>query len=304
LLLCNSGMPSQDITLTAADGYKLAATLYTPDQAVVDPSTDRPQYIAIGCATAVPRGFYKRFCEYAASLGLHAIVADYRGIGGSKQGSLNGFKMDYADWSVLDLGAVVQYAHERGEVYLVGHSLGGHAIGQLPDPSVLKAVYTCGSGAGWAGWMLLGERIKVWCLWNVLGPVATTILGYQPMSKFGIGEDIPMGVYRDWKRWCSFPRYFFDDPAPDAKAIVAKFDRVRMPIAAAVSTDDLWAPPKSRDAFFSGFTKAKVDRIDLTAAQLGVQQIGHMGYFRKEVGAKLWPQIMTWLGQNGLHYTS
>ncbi len=73
-----------------------------------------------------------------------------------------------------------------------------------------------------------------------------------------------------------------------------------MPVAACVSTDDLWAPPKSRNAFFSGYTQTKVDRIDITAAQLGVAQIGHMGYFRKEVGAKFWPQIMQWLAQHGL----
>jgi predicted alpha/beta hydrolase len=292
-------MPSQDIELIAADGYKLAATLYTPEQ------TAQPtQFIVIGCATAVPRGFYKRFCEYAASRGLHAIVADYRGIGGSKSGlkngSLRGFKMDYADWSTLDLAAAVDYATQRGEAYLVGHSLAGHAIGQLPDPNVLKAAYLCGSGAGWHGWMPPAERLKVQIMWNVIGPVATTILGYQPMSKFGIGEDIPLGVYRDWKRWCSFPRYFFDDPAPDARAIAAKFTQVKIPLAAAVSVDDLWAQPKSRDAFFSGYTGTAVDKIDLNPSAFGVPQIGHMGYFRKEVGATLWPQIFAWLVQQGL----
>lgn len=293
-------MPSQDFTLTAADGYALAATHYIPDQATLDPISGRAQYVVIGCATAVPRGFYKRFCEYVNGLGLYAIVADYRGIGDSKRGSLKGFKMDYADWSTLDLAAVVSFAHERGECYLVGHSLAGHAIGQLPDPNMLKAAYLCGAGAGWAGWMPLAERIKVWLLWNVIGPVATTWLGFQPMSKLGLGEDIPLGVYRDWKRWCSFPRYFFDDPAPEAKAIAAKFDRVQLPLAAAASTDDLWALPKSRDAFFSGYQQTQVDRIDLAPAQLGVTHIGHMGYFRREVGAALWPQIMSWLAQHGL----
>jgi predicted alpha/beta hydrolase len=289
-------MPSQDITLTAPDGYPLTATLYTPERS----ASGTAQFIVIGCATAVPRGFYKRFCEYAASLGLHALVADYRGIGGSKQGSLKGFAMDYADWSNKDLAAVVDYAAARGEVYLVGHSLGGHAIGQLPDPNLLKAAYVCGTGAGWAGWMPTTERIKVWALWNLIGPLCTAFLGYHPMSKLGLGEDLPMGVYRDWKRWCSFPRYFFDDPALDAVAIAEKFKQVRMPVAACVSTDDLWAPPKSRDAFMSGYVNALVDRIDISPAQLGLSQIGHMGYFRKEVGAVLWPQIMGWLGQHGL----
>jgi predicted alpha/beta hydrolase len=59
------------------------------------------------------------------------------------------------------------------------------------------------------------DRIKVWVLWNVIGPIATNMLGYQLVSKLGIGKDLPLGVYRHWKRWCSFPRYFFDDAAPD-----------------------------------------------------------------------------------------
>lgn len=288
------------LTLTAADGYRLAATHYAPTHPCLDARTGRPQFIVIGSATAVPRGFYKRFCEYAATQGLHVVVTDYRGIGDSKHGSLKGFQMDYAHWSTHDLAAAVAYASERGESYLVGHSLGGHAIGQLPDPGLLRAAYVCGGGAGWAGWMPWHERLKVNVMWHLIGPVATRWYGYQPMSKFGLGEDIPLGVYRDWKRWCGFPRYFFDDPAPDAQAIAAKFVRVRLPIGAAVSTDDLWAPPASRDAFFSGFTQAPVDRIDLHPRALGVSGIGHMGYFRKEVGATLWPQMLAWLGQHGL----
>jgi predicted alpha/beta hydrolase len=294
-------MNTQHIQLAALDGFPLTATLYTP-QTPARSAQGKPQFIVMGGATAVPRGFYKRFCEYAASLGIHAIVADYRGIGDSmpSSGKLKGFVMDYADWSRYDLAALVQYAHERGQVYLVGHSLGGHALGQLPDPNRIQAAYFCGSGAGWAGWMPQPERTKVWILWNVLGPVATRLLGYQPMSKLGIGEDLPLGVYRDWKRWCSFPRYFFDDGAPDAREIAAQFSQVRLPIAANVSTDDLWAPPASRDAFFQGYTAATVQRIDITPQDMGVKQIGHMGYFRKEVGATLWPQIMAWFAQHGL----
>jgi predicted alpha/beta hydrolase len=142
------------------------------------------------------------------------------------------------------------------------------------------------------------ERYRAWLMWNVVGPVTTRLYGYHPMSKFGMGEDLPMGVYLDWKRWCAHPHYFFDDP--NAKAITDKFAEVRIPIAAAVSTDDLWAQPASRDAFFKGCSGAQVECIDLSPATLGVAQIGHMGYFRAHVGAALWPQILHWLGQNGL----
>ena len=91
---------------------------------------------------------------------------------------------------------------------------------------------------------------------------------------------------------------FFDDP--DAKAIFDKFAEVRIPIGAAVCTDDLWAPPASRDAFFKGYSNAAVDLIDLLPSSLGVRQVGHMGYFRPQAGQVLWPQILTWLARHGL----
>lgn len=285
-------MSTSHLQLTTADGYKLAATHY---------AAPGDQWIAIGSATAVPRGFYKRFAEFAQARGINVITTDYRGIGDSKYGSLKGFEMEYADWSRYDLAAAVDYALERGRVWLVGHSLGGHAIGQLPRPNELQAAYLCGVGAGWHGWMPKPERYRAWVLWNLVGPVVTRIYGYQPMSKFGMGEDIPMGAYRDWKKWCARPHYFFDDP--NAREITAKFADVRIPLAAAVSTDDLWAPPASRDAFFKGYTGTTVERIDFTPKTLGVKQVGHMGYFRAQTGEALWPQILGWLGQHGLRST-
>jgi predicted alpha/beta hydrolase len=281
--------PALPITLHAADGYRLAATHFpAPGE----------QFIVMASATAVPRGFYRRFAEFAQARGINVVTTDYRGIGESKVGSLKGFEMEYADWSRQDLAAAVDYAAARGKVWLVGHSLGGHAIGQLPDPNLLQAAYLCGAGAGWHGWMPLPERYRVWAMWNVIGPIATRLYGYHPMSKFGMGEDLPMGVYRDWKRWCAHPHYFFDDP--EAKTITDKFADVRFPLAAAVSTDDLWAPPASRDAFFKGYSNAPVEAINLRPDDFGVRQIGHMGYFRSQTGATLWPQMLRWLGQHGL----
>jgi len=281
------------LTLIAADGYSLVATHYP---------TGSDQFIVIASATGVPRGFYRRFAEFAQARGVNVVTTDYRGIGDSKPATLKGFDMQYADWSTLDLAAAVNYAALRGKVWLVGHSLGGHAIGQLPDANNLQAAYVCGGGAGWHGWMPRPERYRVWMMWNVLGPIGTRIYGYQPMSKLGAGEDLPMGVYRDWKRWCKLPHYFFDDP--EAKAITDKFAEVRIPIGAAVSTDDLWAPPASRDAFFEGYSNAAVDPIDLLPTSLGVRQVGHMGYFRPQAGQLLWPKIFQWLGRHGLKANS
>jgi predicted alpha/beta hydrolase len=279
----------KNFALPALDGYPLTATFFPADS---------KEFIVLAGATAVPRGFYRRFAEYAQSRGINVITTDYRGIGDSKHAPLRGFKMEYADWSRYDLAAAVQWASARGRVWIVGHSLGGHALGQLPQPELVKAAYVCGAGAGWHGWMPLPERYRTWFFWHVVGPIATRLLGYVPMKLIGGGEDLPMGVYRDWKHWCGFPHYFFDDPK--ARAITEKFANVKFPIAATVSTDDLWAPPISRDAFFKGFSGTHVDSVDITANEIGVKQIGHMGYFRTQTGAVFWPRMLAWLEQQGM----
>jgi predicted alpha/beta hydrolase len=256
------------------------------------------QFVVVAGATAVPRGYYRRFATHLAMRGVDVVTLDYRGIGGSRHGPLRELDADLSHWCTLDLGAAVAWAAERGPTWMVGHSLGGHAIGRLPDPGLLRAAYLCGTGAGWAGWMSRREAARVRLLWNVLAPVSSAAVGYLPMKALGMGEDLPRGVYRQWRYWCRLPRYFFDDPA--AAAVTEPFGRVRLPIAAMVTTDDAWAPPRSRDAFFSGYTAAPVERLDVHPSELGVSTVGHMGYFRGDVGRQLWPRMLTWLAGHGL----
>jgi predicted alpha/beta hydrolase len=280
---------AQDLTLPAVDGYPLAASHY-PGRG--------EQFIVVAGATAVARRYYARFADYAAGRGIDVLTVDYRGIGGSRIGKLRELDADLSHWCTLDLGAAVAWAAKQGPAYLVGHSLGGHAIGRLPDPALVTAAYTCGTGAAWTGWMPRREALRVRLMWDVLAPVSSAIMGYLPMHAFGLGEDIPRAAYQQWRHWGRMPHYFFDDPA--ATAITAPFAQVRMPIAAMVTTDDLWAPPRSRDAFFDGYPAAEVDRIDVEPAQLGVPAVGHMGYFHSDVGRALWPQMLAWLAGHGL----
>jgi predicted alpha/beta hydrolase len=281
----------QALQLTAADGTVLAATLF---------AATGPHWIVVGGATAVPRGFYRRFAEHAQARGVNVLTLDYRGIGGSAPASLRGYLPDYVDWARQDLAAALAYAQARGEVFLVGHSYGGHAIGLLPVPQrqALRAAYVVAGGAGWHGWMPWREQLKVQLLWHVVGPLATTLLGYQPLKRLGIGEDLPVSIYRQWKQWCRHPNYFFGDP--EAAALTRPFADVRLPIAAANALDDWWALPASRDAFFAGFVNAPLQRIDIDAAAEGLSGIGHMGYFRPAVGKVLWPRMLGWLRGHGL----
>lgn len=103
-----------------------------------------------------------------------------------------------------------------------------------------------------------------------------------------------MGVYRQWRQWCKFPHYFFDDPS--AINQVQGFKTLDFPVLAANATDDLWAVPKSRDAFLWGFENADISRLDIDPAILGLKEIGHMGYFRSNC-KPLWENALHWFDQ-------
>jgi len=176
----------------------------------------------------------------------------------------------------------------------LGHSFGGHAFGLLPNHERVAKFYTFGTGAGWHGWMPALERIKVLAMWHGLGPLLTAGSGYLSWSNIGMGEDLPLDAYHQWKRWCRYPNYFFGDPT--LQHLARDFERVRTPIVAANSIDDRWSPPKSRDAFMTGYKSAALNTLDIDPAQVGLHRIGHMGYF-KSSALPLWRAALEWFEQ-------
>jgi predicted alpha/beta hydrolase len=283
------------LTLHAADGYALTALRYPSH------GPEHARLIVAG-ATGVPQGFYRRFAEYAAARGYTVLTLDYRGIGQSAPASLRGFRMDYLDWGRLDLAAAVDAMASANDVdasapsarvplYMVGHSYGGHAFGLLPNHDRVDGLYTFATGAGWHGWMPPLERLRVKLMWNVIGPLLTRWKGCLAWSKLGMGEDLPLDVYRQWKHWCRYPHYFFDDPA--MRDVAAGFATVRAPIMAVNAVDDLWAPPDSRDAFMRGYRNAPWFGISVDPAKAGIGKIGHMGYFRPQAQS-LWDGALAW----------
>lgn len=271
-------------TLIAADGYVLGGARF----AASAPLKGR---LIVAGATAVPQGFYKRFAQFASSRGFDTLTFDYRGIGLSRPASLAGFRMDLLDWGRLDLAAAVEVmASDDVPLYVIGHSYGGHAFGLLPNHRRVAGFYVFGTGAGWHGYMPPAERLRVLFMWKLVLPLLTWWKGYCPWKMLGIGEDLPADAYRQWRYWCQFPHYFFDDPA--MRGIEQEFASVRTPIRAANALDDLWASPQSRDAFIQGYRNAPLTREDLDPRRAG-GKVGHMGYFR-QTAEPLWEGVLDW----------
>jgi predicted alpha/beta hydrolase len=200
--------------------------------------------------------------------------------------------MNLLDWGRLDLAAGVDaMAGDEVPLYIVAHSYGGHAFGLLPNHHKVAGLYVFGTGAGWHGWVPFCERLRVLAMWRIVLPVLTWWKGYCPWEMLGLGEDLPVDVYRRWRHWCQFPQYFFDDPA--MKGIEQSYATVNTPIVAVSALDDLWATPASRDAFMQGCRNAPLIKKDLDPARLVSGKIGHMGYFR-QAAEVLWDEALTW----------
>lgn len=285
--------PPETFELEAADGFRLAATRYPA-------RGEARAHLLIAGATAVPQGFYRRFARAAQYRAFQVLTLDCRGIGRSAPESLVGFKADFFDWARRDLAAAVEaLPGDDLPVYYIGHSFGGHALGLLPNHSRINAAVFCGCGAGWHGWMSRRERLRVLFIWKVLGPVLSRWKGYLPFSLLGLGEDLPLPVYRQWRRWCHYPHYLFDDP--ELKGIRSEYANVRCPVVAINAIDDAWAPPISRDAFMKGYTGTLWRGINVKPETISARGIGHMGYFRKQA-EPLWQAMFDWLKDPGREF--
>ena len=176
--------------------------------------------------------------------------------------------MDYLDVARQDLPAAVGAMHSDAvPLVMVGHSIGGHAFGLLPNHSKDSAIYTFATGAGWQDLIPRLERLRVRVMWQLLGPLLVCWNGYLAWSRLGMGEVLPIDVFMQWRRWCRHPRYFFDDP--ERAELQKAFDTVRPSMVAVNATDDLLALPASRDAFLAAYRDTNWQGVTVRPADNG-----------------------------------
>jgi predicted alpha/beta hydrolase len=282
-----------DITVSATDGYPLAATLFLPRGA-------KRHAVLINSATAVPRKLYRGFGSYLAQRGCAVLTYDYRGTGDSRPEartsykSLAGFKASMSDWAAQDITAAVGWMRERYKALpfaYVGHSFGGQAFGLLPNNSEVSRALFIAAQAGYWKLMTTPERYRVYAMLNFIGLPLTRALGYMP-GKAGLGMDLPKDAFLQWVDWVMSPRYLFDDPTLEA---LQNFSKYHGALRALCMSDDPWATRPAVELLCSGFTSIKPEIITVMPADTGVSRIGHMGFFRPEHRDTLWRAAAEWI---------
>lgn len=273
--------------ISALDGRELKATLLEPERPMAA--------VIVNSATAVPRRFYRAFAESLMHAGAAVLTYDYRGSGDDPR-DLRRSNARMRDWGEKDFAGAIDWMRSRYAalpLHAVGHSVGGHALLLAPNNAQLTRVVTVASQSGY--WRLYRgmERYRVFAFMSTIMPLATRVYGYFPGRALRFGEDLAPGVLYEWSRWCASPGYFFDDPS--MQNALANSQTLRASTLMIGLSDDPWGTRRAIDAVVRGFTSAPISRLELNPRIAGVKRIGHMGFFRAENGAALWPIVTKFL---------
>ncbi|CAL1691661.1 hypothetical protein MMB232_01809 [Brevundimonas subvibrioides] len=284
-----SDINAQNVVAVAADGYLLSARLIT------GPSPTHAVLVTSG--TGFPKGFYERFARHLAARGAIVLTHDMRGIGGSRPDDLAAMRMTYEDWGRLDMPAALEalIAAAPGlPVVHVGHSVGGHFAGFMPNHAKIArhAFVAVGSGY-WRKHPLRYNPVELF-FWWMYGPYSLARHGYIRGGKLWRGADLPRGVFTPWRRWCHDPAYFGARLLEELKP--NHFAEVTAPIRSWIFTDDPIANPRTGADMLAVYPGAPGDLVIRTPAEQGVPRIGHEGAFRRGM-EPLWDEIFDWLRQ-------
>ncbi|APV48389.1 hypothetical protein BWI17_01015 [Betaproteobacteria bacterium GR16-43] len=279
-------MDGQRGAAKAADGHELAVTRF---------AARGPAFatVVLAGAMGVRQDFYAPLAAFLADNGVHVLTFDYRGMGWSRPATLRGFDADVSLWAERDLEAMLREAQGAAPnlpLCLLGHSLGGQALGVVPGNAQVRAAVTVTAGSGY---YRFNDRIpvQVRLLWFVFIPLLTPVFGYFPGKRLRVVGDLPRGVAWQWRKWCLHPDYI----AGESPAYREAFLRVKAPILSFSFEDDELITKPAIDSLHGFYRAAAVERRHITPADRGRDRIGHFGFFSERSRDTFWNETLAWL---------
>ena len=289
----NASLPqpatAQALELVAADGYRLAAHLWPA-------AGEAEAVVVINPATAVKAEYYHRYAAFLAEHGLAALTYDYRGIGASRHGSLRRWKhITKLDWGRYDCDAALRHAQRSfpgRPLYLVGHSIGGLLLGLAPAAGSVSRALTV--GAQYAYWRDYGPgKPLMWLRWHLLMPLLTAACGYFPARRLGWHEDLPAGAAWEWaRRPATLEAAYGARPGDDP---LRHFADMCGDLLAIGLEDDPFGTPAALNRLLAYYRNARRQHVRIAPASVGVESIGHFGYFNSRFRDTLWLESVDWL---------
>ena len=245
--------------------------------------------VLINAATGVQASFYAPFAQWLAlERNAMVLIWDYRDFGASGRVKRSGATM--TDWGLHDATAVRDWLCARAgvlPVWVIGHSLGGMTMGFQPRTEYLERIITVAAGFGHVTDHPWPFQAKAWLLWYLVGPICIALRGYLPGRALGLGNDLPSGVFWQWRRWLLDRRGVGGDP---------DFGGIRNPgfsgpVTCVAFRDDHMIPPHAVRRMAAWFPGARVEQRLIDPAEHGLESIGHIHAFAPRNRA-IWPYLI------------
>lgn len=281
-------MKPEIVFLPTEAGHKVAARHFEVSSKF---ESDAKGVCILACATGVAQYLYDDFATWLTAQGYQVVTFDYDGIGLSVDGHVKNSNSDKMSWANHDCPAVLNYVASSFpslERIWIGHSVGGHLPGMMPDSSLIDRIITVGAGTGTWWQMSWPSRRFAWFLWYVIVPILVPLYGYFPGSKIGIMCDMPKGVMLQWRRWCLAKNYAV---GTEGAWLAQRYANVTAPITSVIFTDDEMMSVKNSDLLHGLYTRAKQKRVVVKPSDIGERRIGHIGWHRQRFET-LWKQVL------------
>jgi len=278
----------QEVRFQAADGYKLAGTLY-------ESARSNGLTVQINSASATARSFYRHFASYLARRGFSVLCYDFRGIGDSGGGRPFGEDASPLAWGGLDTPAASAFLKDRypeRALTIVAHSLGGQVLGLSGSIGEVRAIHLLACAHGyWRRWPDRRTRWKLALLWHLNGPLALALLGRVPGWVTGT-RDTPRQIAIETGRFVRSPHFFCTEEGGPLRPHNAD---IRCPLRHYVFADDEVFGPGGDIDLEDYFPNALRERLVLSPRDLHLDKLGHFGFFRRAANTGHWDGVADWL---------
>jgi predicted alpha/beta hydrolase len=277
----------RELQLACADGRHLAASVYEPAGA--------PRLaVQVDPGTAIPRHFYRYFAAWLAAQGCLVLTYDNRGVGGSLHGASSRHDdFRFSDWGAKDQPAASAWLlHHAPEAPLVqiAHSFGAPLAGLSPLLGKVRAMIAVASHYYLYEELTRRQRLAVFVDTRIRMPFSLLRRGYY--ANRSVGFELPPQATREMARWQRNSHFFTHRGAAHT---IPHFGDLRRPLRHYIPADDEMVQRRQANALIRLFPYARGENVVLWAKYLGLETLGHFGFFRKTAPESLWRDALAWL---------
>lgn len=243
--------------------------------------------VLVAAAMGVEAEYYAPFARWLAAQGAAVLSFDYRGIGESRgAGSLRGLRADIDVWTADEDAALLELARRSAgaPLAIVGNSLGAQVAASLPSRERLRGLVAVSMGSGYVGHLVPRFKPQARLFLHLVGPLASRLWGYFPGKRLGVVGDLPLGVMRQWRRWCLSPEYLLS-----AEGRHALYRGAGFPVVSLYAADDEMLGEAGARMMFEAHGNGRA--FEVLRPEDG-PRIGHLGLFKDRHRARHWPRLL------------